>query len=498
MALNLQRFNPFAQFRALDELIRKPKTQPPILTPRPAGQTQMMTSTLPSVVQPVQSQILTASRPQTVVNQGQENIARTVQLAEQQVGQVGQQVDAPPGVYGNLIPGAGGLPAPQPRTQFSQIGERVGGIEETLNLLRQRIAANEAARTKDAGFSETEKAFVSAGQISPEEIANKERINALLSSYEAGQRAIQDKPIPMEFITGQRAALERRATGQLVPLQRQLELEQQKRQAAFDVAKTKYGIEKEKRTERIEKEKPIEVGGALLKFNPKTGKYDTLFEKPAEEKRSPSYQEYLDAKGEGYVGSFSQYQKEDANRKARAAGTSGLTDYQTISLRNQIEDNLRQNPAVKSYTEMVNFGVPVVLERFNSGQADSVSDMILMRSLAKVTDPTTGVREEEYRTFENAIGAIGKIMTLPKNWIGKGRLTETGRADMIREIQDRFNLRAKDYEKQYGYYKNQAERYGLTVPPSYQMPNENQQQEINQLKSLGYSDAQIQQIIISQ
>lgn len=153
---------------------------------------------------------------------------------------------------------------------------------------------------------------------------------------------------------------------------------------------------------------------------------------------------------------------------ATAAAGGGLTTYQQMQMRNQIEDNLRQNTAVKAYTELVNFGVPQVLEQFYDGTADSVSDTILMRSLAKVTDPTTGVREEEYRTFEDAQGALNKIYNMPKAWVGKGRLTAEGRAAMIREIEKRYEGRLDEYNDQYEYYSSQAERSGVTIPPSYQ------------------------------
>jgi len=153
---------------------------------------------------------------------------------------------------------------------------------------------------------------------------------------------------------------------------------------------------------------------------------------------------------------------------ASSGGSAGLSPYQLITTRNQIEDNMKGNLAVKSYGELVNFGVPDVIAQFEAGIADSVADTILMRTLAKVTDPATGVREEEYRTFENAIGALNQIYITPKSWIGRGRLTDTGRAAMIREIQNRYNSRQKDYITQYNYYNGQAADLDLSIPPPYE------------------------------
>jgi len=165
------------------------------------------------------------------------------------------------------------------------------------------------------------------------------------------------------------------------------------------------------------------------------------------------------------------YQKE-----IRPSATSELTPYQELSVQNQIEDNFRQNPAIKAYTELVNFGVPQVIAQYDAGTIDNVGDTILMRSLAKVTDPTTGVREEEYRTFEDAIGALGRLVKIPSKSIGEGRLTKSGRADMIRELVSRYDARLDEYNNQYEYYKRQAERSRVTIPPRYKEAEEIRQQ----------------------
>lgn len=148
---------------------------------------------------------------------------------------------------------------------------------------------------------------------------------------------------------------------------------------------------------------------------------------------------------------------------------SSLTSYQLIQYQNQIEDNFRGNPATKNYSELVNFGLPTVIDRFNKEETDSIADTILMRALAKTTDPTTGVREEEYRTFETAVGELNRLGVLPKKWVGRGRLTQEGRSQMIREIKDRFEASQEEYVNQYNYYNQQAGKVGLTIPPQYKV-----------------------------
>ncbi len=154
---------------------------------------------------------------------------------------------------------------------------------------------------------------------------------------------------------------------------------------------------------------------------------------------------------------------------APSGGGGGITPYQALQVQNQVQDNLRQDPAIKAYGELVNFGVPNVLDQYYAGTADNIGDTVLMRTLAKVTDPSTGVREEEYRTFEEAQGALGRLYAMPKSWVGRGRLTDTGRAAMIREIDSRFKARLNDYGSSYQYYNGQAQGYGLSVPPPFQL-----------------------------
>lgn len=170
-----------------------------------------------------------------------------------------------------------------------------------------------------------------------------------------------------------------------------------------------------------------------------------------------------------YQSVFNQGASVDAgfNDAKLSKPASNLTDQQKLAFQNQTQDNMRVDPAIKSYGELVSFGVPTVLNNFNSGNVSNVSDTVLMRTLAKVTDPSTGVREEEYKTFEDSIGAINRVFTLPKKWVGKGRLTDEGRQQIIKEIQDRFNARQTDYNNAYQYYNQQAMQQGVTVPPPF-------------------------------
>lgn len=200
-------------------------------------------------------------------------------------------------------------------------------------------------------------------------------------------------------------------------------------------------------------------------------------------------QEYLFSVEQGFQGSFLDYKTTVAAAGRAPGGGGGLTPIQLLGFTNQVEDNFRANPAVQNYTQLVNFGVPSVIQELTQNPS-SVNDTILMRTLAKITDPTTGVREGEYETFESATGAISRLFVLPKSWVGKGRLTDLGRQQMGQLIQTRFGAAQQEYQNQYNYYNNQTSQVGASLPPPYQVsqqsqvygPVQNFQQETNDVE----------------
>lgn len=125
----------------------------------------------------------------------------------------------------------------------SQLTSITSGLQGIQSGLQAQPAQEEIARRR------AEDELLRGLQISPEEEQTQKQLNALITSRELGLRGVEEKPIAMEFITGQKAALERRAATQSLPLTQNLALLQAKRQAATDIAKTKLDIE-EKRTER--------------------------------------------------------------------------------------------------------------------------------------------------------------------------------------------------------------------------------------------------------
>jgi hypothetical protein len=239
------------------------------------------------------------------------------------------------------------------------------------------------------------------------------------------------------------------------------------------------GAGKELNDYQTEQAKPISGDKPLIKFNPETGQYEQIYTPPNEGLSfgdyPSSYQEYLLTDSTPTSEEYNAYQTEDANRKRSVSNTyinsgTGLNPYQTFQANNTIQDNARQDPDVKIFPD-----VRGAYEQAQQAaqQRNSLGDIVLMRTIAKITDPTSSVREEEYATFQNAIGTLPRYgITLTTGMVGKGQLTQAGRDAILGQISNIYNQRAAAYQSKIDYYNTQAAPYGGSVP-SYTAPNNN-------------------------
>ena len=146
-------------------------------------------------------------------------------------------------------------PAPQ---QPDVMQGTLQGLEAQIRALQGQITGQQG----EQAIRGREEDILRGIRISPEEQDIQQRLNALLSRTELGRVAVQEKPIAAPFITGQLAAIQRQATVQAAPFQRQLALEQGKRQAALGRAGVALDIEQARRQrerERVEEARPNEI-----------------------------------------------------------------------------------------------------------------------------------------------------------------------------------------------------------------------------------------------
>ena len=154
-----------------------------------------------------------------------------------------------------------------------------------------------------------------------------------------------------------------------------------------------------------------------------------------------------------------------AEKRARAAGerAASAADRQALAAEvanvSKLSDQAEADPDIK--------GFPTIRDSYETGldgskRNNSAGDIILMRMIAKTTDPTTGVREEEFRTFQGAQGELAKYgVRLTREMWGKGTLSDFGRSELTSVLQGIYDRKLGNYRKAYDYHANRAKGLGL-------------------------------------
>lgn len=134
--------------------------------------------------------------------------------------------------------------------------------------------------TRSATLKALQDRYLASLGASPEEIAAQKQLDDLVASKDLGLAATSEQPIEMGFVTGQQAAIERRAALQAEPLKAKLAALQASRKASQDQAKSELDFAQAEDN----KYQPMQVGNSLVRFNAETGKYENLYTAPAETK----------------------------------------------------------------------------------------------------------------------------------------------------------------------------------------------------------------------
>ena len=181
---------------------------------------------------------------------------------------------------------------------------------------------------------------------------------------------------------------------------------------------------------------------------------------------------------QGGSGSLFDYQREVANFRRPSnnitiVGASGLTGAQLGQL-NNIADNARLD---KDFSLFPDVRGAYEQARQAYQQNNSAGDIVLMRTIAKITDPTSAVREEEFRTFQSAVGTLPRYgVQITSQLIGKGQLTQQGRNMLFSQVENIYKQRLAAYNSKADQYQAQADRIapgeGVNFVPTYTAPEE--------------------------
>lgn len=118
-------------------------------------------------------------------------------------------------------------------------------------------------------------------QPTDEESKLQQQLDALRSSAEAGLTKLEGETVPMRFIVGQQAQVERMANDKMNTLTRQLATLQQQRQSELEAKQAMLTEAKQDQEYERSLTAPKVVGSKILQYNTQTGQYDVVYEAPA-------------------------------------------------------------------------------------------------------------------------------------------------------------------------------------------------------------------------
>ena len=171
--------------------------------------------------------------------------------------------------------------------------------------------------------------------------------------------------------------------------------------------------------------------------------------------------------GERLAAGAEQGRLQRASEERRAGVIQAAAAQQRrVQSRIEIIGAVRQDKDIQNYSRIRQF---LAMGINSAASQNSAGDIVLIRSLARATDPETGIREEEYKTFTQAAGRLPALLTrFTSDMVGKGKLTETGRRAIINELlsleHEARDLKQAKYSM-FGLLADQAEIPAVEVLP---------------------------------
>jgi len=213
---------------------------------------------------------------------------------------MGKPADIPIGTSYATGSGASILPKPNSvitnnnqNNQNNNQNQQNQGPQQVTKPENPYLTQLKALQDKLNGFQTSYADFLKPSQQETDTQSQADAIQNQLRNLNAsaalGLANIQSKPIALEFQTGQQAALQRQAAAQAQalgaeaePLQTQLARLQAQRQASADASKYQIDTAQNQIKDFQSQYKPNEVtaGTNLVRLNPDTGEYETVFSAP--------------------------------------------------------------------------------------------------------------------------------------------------------------------------------------------------------------------------
>ena len=202
---------------------------------------------------------------------------------------------------------------------------------------------------------------------------------------------------------------------------------------------------------------PIKLGAEESLLDPTT--YKPIATGMGKTPSLPSaIQEYNFSKGQGYKGTFQDYQLEQKKAGASNVTTTVMPPQKLFENEDKLRDNYRSEPMVKNAAEMQN-AFNVIETAYKTPSA--ANDLAMATKYMKVLDPTSVVRESEFALAINATGLLDKVYNYAHAVATGQRLNPTQRKDFYdsaKAINESFQAEKATVGES---YKKLATQYGF-------------------------------------
>lgn len=200
------------------------------------------------------------------------------------------------------------------------------------------------------------------------------------------------------------------------------------------------------------------VGGSLVQVG--QGGVKPVYTAPEKPEAAPTnVREYEYARGQGYGGTFEQFQL--AQRKAGASSVSVNTGQKGFDNTLKLRGDFRSEPIYKAHQEMTSAYGQI---QQSLGQASPAGDLAGATKIMKLLDPGSVVRESELGMAMAASGALDRLQHYATNVVNGTKLTPNQRKDFQTLADALYSESVKQYNGKRGEYQGIAERNGLSVP----------------------------------
>jgi len=294
-----------------------------------------------------------------------------------------------------------------------------GGLTDFMDSISQ-------GQTPTGTLSPLQQAIIDALQPSERETGLQGQLATAMAGERQGVQDVEQQAIPMPFITGQRAAIERQAGIQQANITDQLALAQQERATRGGVATALAGFESEAAT-RAQQERQFGAQQAQQEFSNKVA---------------------LATKGLRYdskTGQFSIDPNLSAPDPSEALG---------------VEEGLRK--------EFVNDAGDFIKIRdaFGRIQAAAVDpsgagDLALIFNFMKMLDPGSTVREGEFANAQNSTNVPGIVRSLYNRVTEGTRLGESQRSDFVDRSNKLFTAQNTQHQQRIDVFSQLATSAGV-------------------------------------